>query len=227
MEINYDKYPLPKRMRHHTASNLYFPLNELKTKPDYYPDLIHEINWKEHFINGKAPDILDIGCGKGALLFDYALLNPVQNILGIEVRSNAVRWIQEILSAYNINNASALWYSVVNGLSFIEDSSIEKIFYLFPDPWPKKKHLKRRAFNADTLEEYSRILKTGAELYLATDLEEVHDYHLETVKANGTFQINYKIDDSNWLLPVTNKEKFCRKEGIAFFRLICKKINKE
>lgn len=223
MLIDFNKYPLPKRMRHHTASNLYFPAHELKTLPEYYPPLYENIDWKENFKNGLRPDVLDIGCGKGALLFDFAEQNIGKNILGIEVRKNAVDWINQIIKAYEINNASALWYSVVNGINFIENESVEKVLYLFPDPWPKKKHLKRRAFNPFTLNEILRVLKTGGKLYLATDLAEVHEYHKEITNNNELLSVIEISDDSNWDLPETNKQKFCLRENIKFYRLICEK----
>ena len=72
----------------------------------------------------------DIGCGMGKFTIEFALANPEFNVLGLELRKRAVEWINTVIDSEKIPNVRALWYSVVNGLDFIESSSIEKIFYL-------------------------------------------------------------------------------------------------
>jgi tRNA (guanine-N7-)-methyltransferase len=223
VEIDNNKYPLPKRMRHHTSPNLYFPLEELKEKPEHYPPLYNELDWDDIFLNKRKPDVLDVGCGKGKLLLDFAELNPDVNILGIEVRSQPVKWLNNVIEGERIANAAVIWYSVVNGLPFIESSSVDKIFYLFPDPWFKFKHKKRRAFNEKTIEEFHRVLKIDGILYLASDVPEVNEYHKSLINDTGKF--TYEIaDDTSWGLPITNKEKFCRKQNIDYLRMKCYKI---
>lgn len=222
MEIDFEKYPHPKRLRHHTAPNLYIPLSELKEdKQDHYPPLREKIDWKEFFTNGKKPNALDIGCGKASFLFDFAEENPDVNILGIEVREKLPDWINKVVKAYMLNNCAALWYSVVNGIPFIEDSSIDLAVYLFPDPWTKRKHIKRRAYNEGLLSELRRVLKPGGKLFLATDIEEVHAYHLKLIEKHEAYNCKVVETDDEWKLPQTNKEKFCRKENIPFYRIVC------
>jgi len=222
VEIDNNKYPLPKRMRHHTSPNLYFPLDDLKEKPDHYPPLYEKFEWDEIFINKKQPNVLDVGCGKGKLLLDFAELNPDINILGIEVRSQPVRWLDTVIKGEQIPNAAVIWYSVVNGLPFIESGSIDKIFYLFPDPWFKFKHKKRRAFNEKTIVEFYRVLKNEGILYLASDVPEVNEYHKSLV--NDSKKFTFEIaDDLSWGLPITNKETFCRTQNIEFIRMLCLK----
>jgi tRNA (guanine-N7-)-methyltransferase len=223
MEIDYNKYPLPKRLRHHTAPNLYFKYSDFKVKPNYYPPLIEKIIWDDVFINAKPPDFLDIGCGKGNFLFQMSELFPNKNILGIELRKPPVEWINTVAKGEQIENCGAIWYSVVNGIDFIGTETIEKVFYLFPDPWPKRKHLKRRAFNDDFLKDTYRVLKPGGKLHLATDIEEVDLYHKELIEKFGKFKIHIVKNDDEWMYPTTNKEKFCRKENILFYRIICEK----
>lgn len=219
MKIDPLKYPLPSRFRHHSSPNLYLPLSELKTVPDYYPPLIKEVNWGDYYQNGNPPDVLDIGCGKGQFLLDFAELNPQLNILGIELRKGPVEWLKQIIKGENIPNAAVIWYSVVNGLEFIKNETISKVFYLFPDPWFKKKHHKRRAFTENFLENIYNKLKPNGELYLATDVSAINDYHLE--KLNSTAKFRYEIinNDSDWQLSRTNKELFCIRKNIEYYRL--------
>lgn len=223
--IDFNKYPQPKkRIRHHTSPNVYLPAAELKVLPDGYPPLIDTIEWKDIFANGGKPNILDIGCGRGMFLMNYSVENPNDNIMGIEVRPTPVEWIKTVIDGEQIPNCGILRYSVANGIHFIDSNSIDKVFYLFPDPWPKTKHHKRRAFNQSFLEEVYRVLKPGAELYLATDVEVVHIHHLEELEIFTKFNIHLVENDSEWQLPITNKERFCREVGIHFDRIIAKKV---
>jgi len=221
--IDFSKYPLPNRMRHHTSPNFYLPASELQIIPKGYPPLIDKIDWSNHFANSQPPDLLDIGCGRGKFLLDMSFRLPQKNILGIEVRPLPVEWLQNVIKGENLPNVSVLRYSVVNGLPFIEDNSIEEVFYLFPDPWPKKKHIKRRAFNLDFVREVHRILKKQGKLLLATDVPEVHAYHLEILNEFKLFEIQIIENDADWDYPVTNKEDFCRRVGIPLYRIICVK----
>jgi tRNA (guanine-N7-)-methyltransferase len=222
VKIDSKKYPQPKRFRHHTAPNLYFPWEELKDKPEYYPPLYDKLNWSDIFINGGKPNVLDIGCGKGKLLLDHSEMYPSENILGIEVRSQPVDWLNNVIKGEQIPNAAVLWYSVVNGLPFINDGSVDKVLYLFPDPWFKYKHKKRRAFNEKTIGETYRVLKRGGTLYLASDVPEVNDYHKKILDRFGRFSYT-NADDNTWKLPITNKEKFCRNNKIDYLRIKCVK----
>lgn len=222
LEIDFNKYPLPKRLRHHTAPNLYFKLEELREPSGYYPPVINSPDWNELFSGGKPPANLDVGCGKGIFLLNYAFENPDANALGIEIRRPAVNWINTVAKGEGINNCAALWYSVVNGMPFIADSSIDNIFYLFPDPWPKQKHVKRRAFNMEFLCEAHRVMNGSGRLWLATDVPEVHEYHLKVLNRNPDF--SYRVIERNeWNLPVTNKERFCLEIGLPVYRIVAGK----
>ncbi len=170
MNIDYKKYPTP-RMRHHTAPNLYVPFNEFKVLPRYYPPILPVIDWQKYFSDSAPPTALDIGCGRGGFLLEYALQHPEVNIFGVEVRKQAVEWIDSIIKGENLPNAGVEWYNTTNGLPFISSHSVDSIFYFFPDPWHKKKHHKRRAFNLNLVQEIYRTLKPNGKLYLMTDVE--------------------------------------------------------
>jgi len=221
-KIDYTKYPLP-RMRHHANPVLYFPLKQHKGNNFYYPPVFEKLEWNEIFSSGKPPDMLDIGCGLGRFLLEISLKNSDKNILGFEVRQTAVEWIKGVIEGEKLPNVQALWYSAVNGMSFIETGSIEKVFYFFPDPWVKKKQNKRRAFSAELLKEIHRVLKPEGNLYLMTDVPEVDEYQQSILKETGLFEFRYTEKDQ-WDLQVrSNHEIFCEDRGIPFIRMTCKK----
>lgn len=221
-EIDFKKYPMP-RMRHHVNPTLYLPFKSHFKSPFWYPPVIETVQWSDYFSDGKAPKVLDIGCGRGGLLIEYALKNPLVNILGMELRKQAVEWIQSVLHGEKIPNAAVLWYSAVNGISFIDSNSIDTVFYFFPDPWHKMRHHKRRLFSLDFLDELNRVMKDDATLYLMTDVEEVDLFQQEVMNEHGKFNFRYCTDDIEWNLPKTDQEKFSLRKGIPYKRLIVTK----
>jgi len=223
MSLDLKKYPKPQRIRHHIAPNNYFKFNENNPSVEFYPPLYEEINWDDFYKNGLKPTHLDIGCGMGNFLLQSADNNRSENYLGIEVRKAPVEWIRSVIDGEKLSNCGVINYSVVNGLPFIEDGSIEKIYYFFPDPWFKKKHKKRRAFNIEFLEECYRVLSIGGILYLQTDIEEVHIYHKDILKEFGKFEFKEMAQTDNWELEETDQEKICKRGGFEYWKLVCRK----
>jgi tRNA (guanine-N(7)-)-methyltransferase len=221
-KIDYTKYPLP-RIRHHANPVLYFPLKQHKGDKFTYPPLYDNIDWNDIFENGRPPDLLDIGCGLGRFLIETSIAENEKNILGFEVRHGAVEWIDSVIAGEALPNVKALWFSAVNGFPFIKDSSIEKVFYFFPDPWVKKRHYKRRAFSVELLAEIYRVLKPGGRLYLMTDVPEVDAFQQDVLSEFGAFEFSYAAGNQ-WDLPVrTNHEEFCMCKNIPFIKMICTK----
>lgn len=224
MEINFRQYPFPrKRPRHHISTTAYIPFSQLKVIPENYPVPLEKINWNNVFLNGKPPNFLDIGTGRGKFLLEFAVNNPNLNILGFEIKRQVVDWLKRIIQMEDIVNAGLIWYNILNGLEFIESESIEGIFYLFPDPWPKARHHKRRALNLSVLQEFFRTLKAGGKIYFATDKPDVHNYHIELLKKFDKFSYYEISNESQWNFPKTNKQISCENRGIAYFRLIASK----
>jgi len=220
MEIDYRKYPLP-RLRHHGSAYLYVPLHQLRVRPPGYPPVPQQLDWGEFFANGMPPENLDVGCGEGGFLVRFALLYPQENILGIEVRKVLAEWLSGVLRGEHIPNAAVLWYSIVNGLPFLQDASVNRIFYLFPDPWPKKRHQKRRALTPFVLQEFARVLRPEGVLYIATDFPALDEYHRQVLDATGLFRYEYVATDEQWGLPESDRERACRRNGVPYVRMRC------
>lgn len=217
------KYPYPRKVRHHASANLYLPVCELNHIPEYYPPLLDNKSISDDFGNKKSPSVLDIGCGKSRFLLDFALNNPNENILGLELRKSLVEWVQNVIKSEQIPNAWVYWYSAVNGLDYIARNSINSIFYLFPDPWPKQKQQRRRLFTLSFLKHIHNVLKPDGTLYLSTDCDYVDDYHKKILTQSGLF--NFRIPpEEEWNFPKTNKELFCIEKNIRIYRLTCTPI---
>lgn len=209
------------RLRHHGSAYLYVPLHRLRVPLPTYPPVPQRLEWAEFFANGLPPDALDVGCGEGGFLRRFAAEHPENNILGLEVRKALVEWLAERLRQERRPNAAVLWYSVVNGLPFLAEGSLHSIFYLFPDPWPKKRHHKRRALTPFVVQEFARVLRPDGVLYIATDSPPLDEHHRAVLEASGLFRYEYVREDSEWGLPQTDREQSCRRRGVPYVRMRC------
>lgn len=221
--VDLRKYPIP-RVRHHVSPALYHAVDDQHVLPAWYPPTIDVAAWTTWFGNGSTADVLDIGCGRGGFLLDHATTFPDRTILGLEVRQPLVDWTNGVIDGEGYGNARALWYTVANGLDFIEPASIDYAVYLFPDPWPKKRHHKRRAFTEAFLDTVSRVLKPGGALYLATDREDVDAYQRTVLAAHGSWAVTEPMSDAEWPFPFrTDQQKFCHRKDIPYVRYAARK----
>lgn len=214
-KLDLRKYPIP-RVRHHVSPQSYLAAASQHIQPSWYPPPIAMGLWTEWFGNGAKADVLDIGCGRGGFLLQYALENPNKNVLGLEVRDTLVQWINGVVVGEKIENAHALWYSVANGLDWIPDSSITMATYLFADPWPKKRHHKRRAFTSQLLDELNRVLETDGILYLATDRDDVRQHQQDVIMEHGIFTLE-SVQPSSWPFDfLTDQQALCERKNIPY-----------
>lgn len=141
---------------------------------------------------------LEIGFGNGEHLAGQALKNPEVGFIGAEVFQNGVANLLSLITGIKIKDelpeTVTLTPERVDNIRVfdddmrllfarIPDNFLDKVFVLFPDPWPKKRHASRRFINPDNLREIARCLKTGGILRVATDhkvykhwtLHQMHD----------------------------------------------------
>ena len=112
---------------------------------------------------------LEIGFGAGEHLAEQAARHPELGFLGAEVFENGVARLLAELEGRRLDNVRVLMDDARLLLRALPTHSIGRAFILFPDPWPKLRHHKRRMVSAGTLDELGRVLREGAELRLATD----------------------------------------------------------
>ena len=121
----------------------------------------------------QAPVILEIGFGNGDALRASAMANPQNNYLGIEVHRPGIGTLLRNLEASGIENVRVMHADAMEVLkTTIPDDSLAAVRLFFPDPWPKKRHHKRRLVQTEFVELVRRKLKPGGYLHLATDWEE-------------------------------------------------------
>ncbi len=131
---------------------------------------------------------LEIGFGGGEHLAQQLRANPDVGIIGCEPFVQGVAALLSRLEADGTGDRARLFPD--DGRLLLErlpDASIGRLFVLFPDPWPKKRHHKRRLIDAETLAGFARVLKDGAEFRWASDDRDYVAWTLERVAANGAF----------------------------------------
>jgi tRNA (guanine-N7-)-methyltransferase len=112
---------------------------------------------------------LEIGFGGGEHLAAQAAAHPAIGFLGVEPFVNGVAKLLRAVEASSLRNVRVLKDDARVLLEALPDGCLERAFILFPDPWPKLRHHKRRIVNPGTLADLARVVRSGGELRLATD----------------------------------------------------------
>ena len=117
----------------------------------------------------RRPVWLEIGFGDGAHLAAQAAAHPEIGFIGVEPFVNGVAALLARIDREGLANIRIFTDDARLLLGALPDASVARLFVLFPDPWPKRRHHKRRLVNRATVAEFARILAPGGELRLATD----------------------------------------------------------
>ena len=130
---------------------------------------------------------LEVGFGAGEHLAAQARLRPDVGLIGCEPFINGLASLCALIEDSDLTNIRVHDDDARQLMDCLDDASIARMFLLFPDPWPKSRHHKRRFINADSLDACARILTDGAELRLATDDMSYCRWMLERLQTNPAF----------------------------------------
>ncbi len=135
-----------------------------------------------------APVVLEIGFGNGNALAALAAQQPQNNYLGIEVHRPGVGQLLRRLHDECLANVRVLCADAKEVLARnVPDASLAAVYVLFPDPWPKQRHHKRRLVQPDFIELVRRKLKPGGVLHLATDWQDYAEHMQAVLGASSGF----------------------------------------
>jgi tRNA (guanine-N7-)-methyltransferase len=171
---------------------------------------------------------LEIGSGAGEHLIEQAKANPDVGIVGCEPFLNGVVATLAGLKREQLSNVRLRRGDAQTIIEVAPDGYFSRVFILYPDPWPKRRHHKRRVIAEDTIEALARIMRCGAELRFATDVDDYAGWTLTRFLASPHFRwAAARADD--WRRPwpewrSTRYEAKARSEGrrsvyLTFVRL--------
>jgi tRNA (guanine-N7-)-methyltransferase len=112
---------------------------------------------------------LEVGFGGGEHLAWQADAHPDVGVIGGEVFLNGIASLLGHIERLGIGNVRIFAEDVRRLFPALPDACLQRVFVLFPDPWPKKRHIERRFIGSDNLDQLSRLMEDGAELRIATD----------------------------------------------------------
>lgn len=136
----------------------------------------------------QAPRVVEIGFGMGASLLEQAAAQPERDFIGIEVHPPGVGKLLDELDKAELNNVRVFREDAMKVLDdSLSAGSIDVLQLFFPDPWPKKRHHKRRIVRPEFLAKVARVLRPGGKLHMATDWEPYAEHMVEVMQQSPDF----------------------------------------
>jgi len=132
---------------------------------------------------------LEIGFGNGDVLIDASIRRPDVNLIGVEVHTSGVGHALLGIEREKLDNVRLIQHDAIEVLEqMLPEQSIDQVLLLFPDPWHKKRHHKRRIVQQDFLDGVARVLKPGGILHCATDWSEYGEWMIEHLENDVRFE---------------------------------------
>ncbi|MCJ7730612.1 MAG: tRNA (guanosine(46)-N7)-methyltransferase TrmB [Sedimentisphaerales bacterium] len=127
-----------------------------------------------------APVHIEVGSGKGTFLVNQARFQPDVNFIGVERASRYYRFAMDRIGRRKLKNVRIIRTDAAKFIAeYVPDSSVDCFHIYFPDPWPKKRHHKRRFLNLANTDNLIRCLKPAGTIRIATD----HEEYFEQIKS--------------------------------------------
>ena len=145
-----------------------------------------QIDMKAQF--GDNPVWLEVGFGGGEHMVHQAVQNPHVQFLGCEPYINGVGMLLGKIRKAGVENITLHAGDARDVMDILPDGSIDRAFLLYPDPWPKKRHHRRRFVTPEHLDPLARCLKSGAIFRVATDIEDYVRQTMEQMIARNDFE---------------------------------------
>lgn len=129
---------------------------------------------------------MEIGFGNGEHLLALLRQYPEIGFLGAEPFINGMAALLKALD--KDENIRVLMDDAMRLVASLKSHSLDRLYILNPDPWPKKRHHKRRIVSQENLHDFARVMKPGAELVMATDVDELAEWMEEQCNAHPAFE---------------------------------------
>lgn len=169
---------------------------------------------------------LEIGFGRGMFLLERAVAAPASRVLGIEIKRKWAYLVEQRAKRERLDNVRVFGADARDVLARLgPERCMARIFMHFPDPWWKKRHAKRRLRGASFFDPAARLLRTGGELFVQTDVEDRAETLLEDLRSHGAFslpEVGYAAE--NPYGARSNREKRAISDGLPVYRIIATRL---
>lgn len=145
---------------------------------------------------------LEIGFGAGEHLVHTARSNSKTGFIGCEAFLNGMAGVLAAIEAEKLDNVRLYFGDAIELLDWLPDRSLARIDLLYPDPWPKRRHWKRRFVSEERLSQFARILKPGGIFRFASDIESYVEWTLVRLIRSGHFRWTAEMA-GHWRVPWT------------------------
>ncbi|DAZ98926.1 TPA: hypothetical protein N0F65_001365 [Lagenidium giganteum] len=199
-----------RRFRQHVN-----PLSKQYREPITIPD------WDAQLAQPQLPIHLDIGCARGKYLMELAQEKQgVTNFVGVEIRQNVVNDAIEEAQRLQLRNL-VLLHANMNFQQHLLlpalPAPVQSVSIFHPDPWMKKKHIKRRLVTPEFVKELASLLPDKTPVYVQTDVLELFEFMTEIFEASGCYS-THELPENPFGLP-TDREKFVMGQGGDIYRV--------
>ena len=140
--------------------------------------------WQEIFGNDH-PIHVEVGSGKGAFITGMAKANPDINYIGIDIQKSVLSYALDKVLEADVPNIKLLWVDGSELTNYFADGEIDRLYLNFSDPWPKKRHEKRRLTYKSFLDTFKQILPEKGEIHFKTDNRGLFEYSLVSFSQYG------------------------------------------
>lgn len=187
------------------------------------PIVVNKIDLQNPFY--KKPLYVEIGSGKGDFILGFSKKYPSYSFLAVEKVETVAGMMSKKLIDEKIKNVAIFPYDTKILFEQIPDNYLSGIYLNFSDPWPKKKHAKRRLTFITFLNEYYRMLKVGGLLVFKSDNDSLYEFTLEEIKQTKfelvSFEDEYIFDETNDVM--TEYERKFRERNKSIHRIVLRK----
>jgi tRNA (guanine-N7-)-methyltransferase len=182
--------------------------------------------WRRQFKHADAPLRVELGCGKGQFTIGLAEQNPDILYVAIERVPEAMVMAMERAMQQELSNVCFVSEDVAQISKFFERHEIERIYINFCDPWPGKKHAKRRLTSERFLQLYDPLLQLGGQIHFKTDNQPLFAFSLEEFERCGyaLSEVTYDLHADGPVGCMTDYEEKFWGQGIPICRCIATKI---
>lgn len=167
----------------------------ISSHPEYVVDQAHTFKGKWHKRFGNDHPIhIEIGMGKGQFITEMAKAHPEINYIGVEIQVSVVSFALDKVLGEELPNVQLLHVDGSSLTEYFADGEVDRIYLNFSDPWPKKRHEKRRLTYKSFLAVDEQILKPAGEIHFKTDNQGLFEYSLASFSQYGMTILQVWLD---------------------------------